>query len=106
MKTLIQCGRLFTGHADVAAENQTVIVEGGRVSAIVPTASAPPAGPSDIVIDHSGRFVMPGLIDIQSCTLDDPEALPPGAQIMVKDRLGWTRGMVELPEFRTYPGMD
>ena len=66
MKTLIQCGRLFTGHADVAAENQTVIVERGRVTAIVPTASAAPAGPSDIVIDHSRRFVMPGLIDIHT----------------------------------------
>ena len=39
MKTLIQCGLLFTGHADVAAENQTVIAEGGRVTAIVPTAA-------------------------------------------------------------------
>ena len=66
MKTLIQCGLLFTGHADVAAENQTVIAEGGRVTAIVPTASAPPAGPSDTVIDHSRRFVMPGLIDIHT----------------------------------------
>lgn len=49
---------------------------------------------------------LPGIIDIQSNTLDDPEAQPPGAQIMVKERLSWTRGMVELPEFRTYPGMD
>ena len=49
---------------------------------------------------------LPGIVDIQSNTLDDPEAQPPGAQIMVKDRLGWTKGMVELPEFQTYPGMD
>ena len=66
MKTLIHCGLLFTGHADVAAENQTVIVEGGRVTAIVSTANAPPADPADTVIDHSGRFVMPGLIDIHT----------------------------------------
>jgi len=66
LKTLIHCGLLFTGHADVAAENQTVIVEGGRVTAIVSTANAPPADPADTVIDHSGRFVMPGLIDIHT----------------------------------------
>ncbi len=49
---------------------------------------------------------LPGIVDIHSGTLDDPEAQPPGAQIMVKDRLGWTGGMTALPEFRTYPGMD
>ena len=66
MKTHIRCGRLFTGHADTAAENQTIVVDNGRVAAIMPTASAPPPGPSDTVIDHSGRFVMPGLIDIHT----------------------------------------
>ena len=49
---------------------------------------------------------LPGIVDIQSGTLDDPEADPPGAQIMVKDRLGWTEAMTDLPEFQTYPGMD
>lgn len=50
--------------------------------------------------------VLPGLVDIQSGTLDDPEALPPGAQIMVRDRLTWTPTIGALPEFNTYPGMD
>lgn len=49
---------------------------------------------------------LPGIVDIQSGTLDDPERQPPGAQIMVKDRLGWTAGMTTLPEFQTYPGLD
>jgi hypothetical protein len=49
---------------------------------------------------------LPGIIDIHSGTLDDPESQPPGAQIMVKDRLSWTKGMTDLPEFATYPGMD
>ena len=49
---------------------------------------------------------LPGIIDIHSGTLDDPESQPPGAQIMIKDRLSWTRGMTDLPEFTTYPGMD
>lgn len=49
---------------------------------------------------------LPGIIDIHSGTLDDPESQPPGAQIMIKDRLSWTKGMTQLPEFTTYPGMD
>ena len=50
--------------------------------------------------------LLPGIVDIQSGTLDDPERNPPGAQIMVRDRLSWTGKVGELPEFRTYPGMD
>ena len=49
---------------------------------------------------------LPGIIDIQSGTLDDPESQPPGAQIMVKDRLSWASGIRDLPEFQMYPGMD
>lgn len=48
---------------------------------------------------------LPGLIDIQSGTMDDPEAQPPGAQIMVKDRLSWTKDATALPEFEAYPGL-
>ncbi len=66
MQTHVRCGRLFTGHADTAEEHQTVIVENGRVKAVLPSASAPPPGPSDIVVDHSTRFVMPGLIDVHT----------------------------------------
>lgn len=50
--------------------------------------------------------MLPGIVDVQSGTLDDMEAHAPGAQIMVKDRLGWIQGMNELPEFQTYPGME
>ena len=49
---------------------------------------------------------LPGIVDIQSGTLDAPADSPPGAQIMVTHRLPWTKAMTELPEFATYPGMD
>ena len=49
--------------------------------------------------------LLPGVIDIQSGTLDDAAGNAPGAQIMVKDRLPWTRAMTALPEFATYPGL-
>lgn len=50
--------------------------------------------------------MLPGIVDVQSGTLDDMEAHAPGAQIMVKDRVGWVQGMNELPEFLAYPGIE
>lgn len=47
---------------------------------------------------------LPGIVDIQSATLDDPEALPPGAHIQVAERLGWMTTAHELPGFERYPG--
>src|SRR5690349_5827432 len=32
---------------------------------------------------------MPGIVDIQSATLDDPDAVRPTAHIQVADRIGW-----------------
>ena len=49
---------------------------------------------------------LPGIIDIQSGTLDAPEADPAGAEIMVKERLPWMEDLSGLPKFQTYPGMD
>jgi len=50
--------------------------------------------------------VLPGLVDVQSATLDDPDALRPQAQIQVADRIGWMKSAHELPEFQRFPGMD
>ena len=47
---------------------------------------------------------LPGIVDIQSVTLDDPEALPPGAQIQVAERLNWMKTAHELPTFDRFPG--
>ena len=52
---------------------------------------------------YVNEAMLPGLIDIQSGTLDDPDALPPTAQIQVADRLGWMRSAHALPEFERYP---
>jgi len=55
---------------------------------------------------YRNPVALPGIVDIQSGTMDDPEAFPPGAHIMVKHRLGWTREMDKLPAFESYPGME
>ena len=47
---------------------------------------------------------LPGIVDIQSATLDDPEALPPGAHIQTAERLGWMETAHSLPAFERFPG--
>ena len=48
--------------------------------------------------------MLPGMIDVQTGTLDDPDALPPGANIQVADRVRWMETAHELPAFERYPG--
>ncbi|MFD1766976.1 GFA family protein [Sphingorhabdus buctiana] len=46
---------------------------------------------------------LPGIVDIQSATLDDPNALPPSAHIQVAERLGWMETAHSLPSFDRFP---
>lgn len=48
--------------------------------------------------------MLPGMIDIQSVTLDNPDALSPTIHIQVAERLGWMKTAHELPEFERFPG--
>ncbi|QCB42412.1 GFA family protein [Sphingomonas sp. PAMC26645] len=54
---------------------------------------------------YTNAEYLPGIIDVQSCTLDDPEAVAPGAHIQVADRLAWMANVAALPAFERYPGM-
>ena len=56
-------------------------------------------------IVYRNQEYLPGIIDIQSATLDDPDALPAGAHIQVAERIGWMAEAHGLPEFQRYPGM-
>lgn len=47
--------------------------------------------------------MLPGIIDIQSATYDDPNAVPAQAHIQVADRIGWMEHAHELPEFERFP---
>ncbi len=49
---------------------------------------------------------LPGIVDIQSVTLDDAQALPPGAHIQVAERLHWMDSLDALTQFERYPGME
>ncbi len=48
--------------------------------------------------------VLPGIVDVQTATFDDPEAFPPSANIQVAERIGWMKQAHALPEFERYPG--
>lgn len=47
--------------------------------------------------------ILPGIVDIQSATLDEPDALPPTKQIQIAERLHWMKHIRELPEFERFP---
>jgi hypothetical protein len=50
--------------------------------------------------------ILPGIIDIQSATYDDPDAVPPRAHIQVAERIAWMERAHELPAFERYPAAD
>ena len=53
---------------------------------------------------YTNEAVLPGITDIQSGTLDDPDSLPPSAHIQTADRIAWMKDVHALPEFARYPG--
>jgi imidazolonepropionase-like amidohydrolase len=60
--TLIHAGRVIDGVSDTARNNQTVVVESGRITAIENGFRAPAAG--DRVIDLRNGTLLPGLFDM------------------------------------------
>jgi hypothetical protein len=46
---------------------------------------------------------LPGIVDIQSATFDDPDALAPQAHIQTAERIAWMKTAHELPEFERFP---
>lgn len=53
---------------------------------------------------YTNEAMLPGMIDVQSGTLDDPDALPAQAHIRTAERIGWMKTAHELPAFERYPG--
>ena len=45
------------------------------------------------------RASRPGLFDVTTASLDDPEAFPPGKEIWVEQRLSWVPPNRALPQF-------
>src|SRR5437588_4607728 len=67
MNTFVRCGSLFTGHEDEAQPGGMLVFDAaGRLSYAGPEAGEPRRAKADRLIDHSGHFVMPGLIDVHT----------------------------------------
>jgi hypothetical protein len=49
--------------------------------------------------------MLPGIVDVQSATLDDAASVPPGAQIQCAEKLPWFDAIAGLPAFDRFPGM-
>jgi hypothetical protein len=52
---------------------------------------------------YRNAVIFPAHVDVQSATLDDPNALPPQAQIQTAERIGWMTSLHDLPSFERYP---
>ncbi|HEX3885673.1 MAG TPA: amidohydrolase family protein [Stellaceae bacterium] len=67
MKTFVRCGQLFAGDDDSAQKGALLVYDPeGRITYAGSDKGAPKQGKDDRVIDHSGQFVMPGLIDVHT----------------------------------------
>ena len=52
---------------------------------------------------YRNAVILPGLVDVQTATLDDPAALPPGGEIQTAERLAWMQPHAGLPQFPRFP---
>jgi hypothetical protein len=52
---------------------------------------------------YTNAVILPGIIDIQSATYDNPDAVPARAHIQVAERVRWLERAHELPSFERYP---
>lgn len=51
---------------------------------------------------YSNDAALPGLLDIQSGTFDDPGARPPHIHVQTAERLGWLDDFDAMPKFERY----
>lgn len=52
---------------------------------------------------YRNAAMLPGIVDIQSATYDDPDAVPPRAHIQIAERIGWMEHAHQLPAFARFP---
>lgn len=52
---------------------------------------------------YTNAAIFPGMIDVQTATLDNPHLVPPQEQIQLAERIGWMEHAHSLPGFERYP---
>ena len=53
---------------------------------------------------YVNESILPGMVDVQTATLDDPDALPIDKHVQVAERIGWMKDAHKQPEFERFPG--
>ncbi len=67
MRTFVRCGQLFSGREDEARKGEVLVFdEQGVIEHAGPEAAAPRRARTDQLLDYSGCFVLPGLIDVHT----------------------------------------
>ncbi len=52
---------------------------------------------------YTNENALPGMVDIQTATLDDPEEFPPLVHVQIADALSWEDKLADLPRFERFP---
>ncbi|MCE2949186.1 MAG: GFA family protein [bacterium] len=52
---------------------------------------------------YRNAAMLPGIVDIQSATYDDPDAVPARIHIQVAERIGWMEQAHTLPQYERFP---
>lgn len=52
---------------------------------------------------YRNEDMLPGIVDVQTATFDDPEAFPPDVHIQIAERLHWMQDTSALPAFERFP---
>ncbi|HOX88496.1 MAG TPA: GFA family protein [Burkholderiaceae bacterium] len=47
--------------------------------------------------------ILPGVVEVQACTLDDADALPPSFQIQTAEQLPWVAHLAALKAYERFP---
>lgn len=55
---------------------------------------------------YQNEAIFPGMTDVLSATLDNPDAIPLGGQIQTDERIGWMETLDSLPSFARFPQED
>ena len=50
--------------------------------------------------------MLPGMVDIQTATLDDAGDFPPSMHVQMADALAWETRLADLPQFARFPSSD
>lgn len=52
---------------------------------------------------YLNESMFPGMIDVQTATLDDPDVFPLQLHVQTAEQIGWMATAHELPQFERYP---